>query len=926
MLQPSLVAARSGASDQTAGSGIGSGSVSKRGTAVFGPSVEIWLRVVLLFAGLAGLKLVLIGGLAQSLYETHWRYSGLRVTWVNQVAFYTFVVLGATGLIRLGSRCRPEGSSVVRRVNAVILVLGLSFLFLAFHNGNRNFIYPVLEGTLKWQSLGPYLENLLFFNSPFLAGWLFVYAMSYYVLARTGRETFVLYLTAVFAVAYACFNLRGLNVHRNELLLIDCLGVLSLIAASREGRSLRPFALLPILGWTLFFACALLRFNTDWKTISAMYFLDLVAITSVLFVGAALWVHKTPASNAWSCFVPFFFTAFFLLANSNYPVAENYNHLLCLALTFPRYLAGELVLGVMVCVAAILCRTVRPKASLWWLDALAIGLIVLAGLDLKLFKIIGVRLGWDVLTFGDSPKMMWRMAQPYIGGVLLGIMAIAAVYVLALRTMMMWQSRKAAEPAAQVSSLSLLYIAAVFVLFGAVGTITADPDKAEGQASLRLVQTSPFWKRVANRTLSREEFLRSANSLGLGDFSATPRIPAPRAARNLNVVLVFMESSYNKHLSLFGSSEDTQPLLSKYKNRMELFPNFFSAFTGSIHARFATFTSLYPILDYNAFTEQRVPVKSLFEVLHDNGYTCSMFYSSYFGYTGFGDFLKNRGLDEMYDADSMPGQRKTERVAWGLLEEETLGAMRAEIKKYAQKNQRFCLTYVPAAPHYPYDKIPEPFRKYKMVDVGDFTPVYLNELLYIDWVLASILDQLKESDLLDQTLVVITNDHGEMLGGKDGHIGHGWAVTPELVNTPLIVMDPANAAERVNTTIGSQVDLLPTVLDRLSIAVPADQLYEGRSLYAGENRSCRRLYLNSYKQYAIVSDDQIVLGDRESEGAESESSTASVFRIANQGTKTLFNPENETLPKPPTIQEFDKFQENLLRNYAFYRTSVRGAN
>jgi hypothetical protein len=486
------------------------------------------------------------------------------------------------------------------------------------------------------------------------------------------------------------------------------------------------------------------------------------------------------------------------------------------------------------------------------------------------------------------------------------------------------------------------------------------------------VRTSPVWKRVANRTLSREEFLHSAGTLGLGDFGLGRQTLATRPPRDLNVLVVFMESSYNKHLSLFGGSEETQPLLSKYKDRMELFPNFFSAFTGSIHARFATFTSLYPVLDFHTFTQERVPVKSLFEVFHDRGYRCSMFYSSYFDYTGFRDFLKDRGLDVMYDADTMPGQRKTERVAWGLLEEETLGAMRAQLKKHAQAKERFCLTYVPAAPHYPYDRIPKPFQKHKMQEIGDFTPLYLNELLYIDWVVASMVDELKETGLLDNTLVVITNDHGEMVGGKEGHIGHGWAVTPELANTPLILMDPERPGFHVNKTIGTQVDLLPTILDRLNIPIPAGELYEGQSLDAGQSRAGRLGYLNSYKEFGIISDDKVLLGDRESDSPSGVASTGAVFTITNDGVKTLFVREQKddqseeenassaapggsgaaatgqscsagqclTNATPGTgrlpveisnlkdrnkfMARFESFQENLLHNYSTYRQSLLG--
>jgi len=48
-----------------------------------------------------------------------------------------------------------------------------------------------------------------------------------------------------------------------------------------------------------------------------------------------------------------------------------------------------------------------------------------------------------------------------------------------------------------------------------------------------------------------------------------------------------------------------------------------------------------------------------------------------------------------------------------------------------------------------------------MQKFGDLTPFYLNELLYMDWTISSIIDELKESGLLDKTMVVITADHGE---------------------------------------------------------------------------------------------------------------------------------------------------------------------
>jgi len=182
------------------------------------------------------------------------------------------------------------------------------------------------------------------------------------------------------------------------------------------------------------------------------------------------------------------------------------------------------------------------------------------------------------------------------------------------------------------------------------------------------------------------------------------------------------------------------------------------------------------------------------------------------------------------------------------------------------------------------------------------------------------MDELRDTGLLDKTLVIITDDHGELLGAHGGPIGHGWLLTPDLANAPLIIMDPGHAGYRINRTIGSQVDLLPTVLDLLRIPLPAKQLYEGRSLYASRNGEPRRIYSNSYQQYGIIQDSRFVLGDREADGQPGGGQKA--YLISNQGSKTVFSGCADTSLGNFSIGEFDKFQENLLRNYSFYCSSI----
>jgi hypothetical protein len=556
-------------------------------------------------------------------------------------------------------------------------------------------------------------------------------------------------------------------------------------------------------------------------------------------------------------------------------------------------------------------------APLWWLDAISILLITLALVDLRLSEIMGVRLDWQAVEFGSDPKMVWRMAKPFLPGLAAGLIVLIGLYAVLVG---LWQRADSAKTLRLGTGGRFLLIA--FLLLGICGKWLSNHDKAEGESALLLAETSPLLSRTANPVMDKKTFITTAEDLGMQQMLERPASVPARPPRDLNVVLIFQESSYNKYLSLFSGREETQPLLTKYQDRMELFPDFFCNFAGSVNARFAALTGLYPARDCKLFTLHRVDVKSLYEILAQHGYHCSVFDSCFLDYSGFRDFLKGHGVQAMYDADTMPGRRGELSVAWGLREDETVAAIRAQLGQYAANHQKFFLSYFPVAPHNPFDGTPREFRKFPVKKMGDYTPKYLNELLYMDAMIASILDELKRSNLLDKTLVIITDDHGEMLGENNGPIGHGWAVTPELANLPLIIMDPDNPGFRINRTIGSQVDLLPTILDLLGIAQPQGEFYQGASLYSAAAQTDRTIFLNSFQQYGILRGDRLLCGTRETQG-DPVDAALKVFSITNQGSRTLFSEIHSKEIPPPSIVQFDQFQENLLQNYPRYRQSLQ---
>jgi len=99
--------------------------------------------------------------------------------------------------------------------------------------------------------------------------------------------------------------------------------------------------------------------------------------------------------------------------------------------------------------------------------------------------------------------------------------------------------------------------------------------------------------------------------------------------------------------------------------------------------------------------------------------------------------------------------------------------------------------------------------------------LYDGEISYHDVHFRAILDGLERRGLDDETLVIITSDHGEELFDH-GSVGHGHSVYEELLHIPLFVRLPgASQLRRVDRPVGL-VDVMPTILEALGIEAPEE--------------------------------------------------------------------------------------------------------
>ena len=106
---------------------------------------------------------------------------------------------------------------------------------------------------------------------------------------------------------------------------------------------------------------------------------------------------------------------------------------------------------------------------------------------------------------------------------------------------------------------------------------------------------------------------------------------------------------------------------------------------------------------------------------------------------------------------------------------------------------------------------------------------------HIDHQIRMLLGCLRESSLLDNTLVVFMSDHGDMLFDHD--MVAKRCFYENAARVPLIVSGNPIAAKRgtVDRRLGGMTDVMPTVLDICGLEIPSHA--EGKSLWSGERHT-----------------------------------------------------------------------------------------
>jgi arylsulfatase A-like enzyme len=308
----------------------------------------------------------------------------------------------------------------------------------------------------------------------------------------------------------------------------------------------------------------------------------------------------------------------------------------------------------------------------------------------------------------------------------------------------------------------------------------------------------------------------------------------PVATRS--VLLITLDTTRADALGCYGRSPSVTPVLDQLAREGERFTRAQSVAPLTLPAHASMLTGLVPprhSLRDNGLWPLPDVVPTVAEIAADEGIATAAFVSSSVLDRAF-------GLGDGFATYEQPGRaaRSTSSRYDELTASETARAAARWLRELAP-DQRFFAWVHFFDPHVPY----APPSAFAESAGGD---AYLGEVAFVDHTVGELLTVLREREALDQTLVIVTADHGEALG-EHGELTHGVLCYQATLHVPLLVRGPGSAAGRVRDETVSLVDIAPTVLDALGLETPRDQ--DGVSLLHARGHVRRGVYFECYAGY-----------------------------------------------------------------------------
>ena len=365
----------------------------------------------------------------------------------------------------------------------------------------------------------------------------------------------------------------------------------------------------------------------------------------------------------------------------------------------------------------------------------------------------------------------------------------------------------------------------------------------------------------------------------------------PAAPSRRNILLVTIDTLRADHLSSYGYERDTSPVIDALAAEGVRFDNAIVQWPKTAPSFASIFTATYP--KDNGIVRRvglRLPqeFKMLAEVLKEQGFATHAVVSngavaSEFNFDqGFDTYIETWKLTPPADGQDPTGAGSVTRLAQAVIGDHDPG-------------QPFFLWVHYLDPHFPYEA-PEPLTDMyendayfdpneqieikevpirqmagigtdqvlnERTDLAYYIARYDAEIAYADAKIGELLEFMGDRGLLENTLTILTSDHGESLGEHSYYFDHGRFGFQPGLRVPLVFHYPGVLEPHVDPDPVELIHLSPSILDFAGVELDENRWMQGRSLtprLMGSSRGARPAF--SQAGYATERKWQQIVQDR----------------------------------------------------------------
>lgn len=456
--------------------------------------------------------------------------------------------------------------------------------------------------------------------------------------------------------------------------------------------------------------------------------------------------------------------------------------------------------------------------------------------DVALYTKIGLRLDPDLATFAADWRTLWSSAQelglaPLVAG--LAVLGISLTFIFRFLHRTVGELEFSPRLLATLPLVAVLAIGARLAIPGMLAYAT-DNALARDQAQLA-ASAADAWqgKGTAYGADDADLAHRYLTPQGEHFTPVDPQYPLLKDTHGFcgerlfdlsiapeerpHVVFLFLESFRGRDVGALGGRHNVTPNFDRLAQQGILFTQFYGNGVQTTRAVVSSLFGVPPRFSTKSVqaANSSLPLIGVADLFNRRGYRSAYFYGGSLEFENQEAFFRNHGYAETHGENELQERfGAAARTSWGYHDQYLLDYVADWLESREQQGQPGFATVFTITNHHPW-RVPEDFKPAPNdVPPEDEYHRYLQTVQYTDQCLGRFMEKLQQRGLDRKTVFFILADTGTPMGEHHRNYMLINYLYDEGLHIPLLILAPSRTAggQRVDV-LGSQVDLLPTVMD-----------------------------------------------------------------------------------------------------------------